>query len=170
MLLPCGFRRCLLRALCGPLSRLLGTRLGRPHRLPPLLCGGDDCLPASRREFPLRLGSGCRVWRFSCLLGSCPSLALASPNAFPGSSTHLSAFCVSPVLARQQVRWGASQPGSQFGNPCIQLLFLASIPKIAAFTISVVNFGARHVLDLPRFFHRTGDAEIHTTTHRDIRC
>ena len=43
------------------------------------------------------------------------------------------------------------------------LSFCVSIPKIAAFKISVVSFGIGTLLDLPRFFHRKDDAEIHTT-------
>ena len=42
--------------------------------------------------------------------------------------------------------------------------FWASIPKIAAFTISVVSFGVGMLLDLPRFFPRKGGAVIHPTS------
>ena len=41
--------------------------------------------------------------------------------------------------------------------------FWASIPKIAAFTISVVSFGAGMLLDLPQFFHRKGHTMTYST-------
>src|ERR1017187_104165 len=79
------------------------------------------------------------------------------------------------IFRRLGVAGSAAATGSE-GPPVSQVRssailassfsFWASIPKIAAFTISVVSFPVGILLDLPRFFHRKGDAVIHATPTR----
>ena len=71
------------------------------------------------------------------------------------------------LVGASGVATGAAGPGERMARSWAILVssfsFWASIPKIAAFRISVVSFGVGMLLDLSRFFHRTSDAVIHTT-------
>jgi hypothetical protein len=98
-----SLRRLLRHRFLG--GGLLLLRLGRSHRLPPLLRGGDDCGPPSTTQLPL--GLGCCAWPWlSRFLGFCPSLSLCFSNRFPASGTHL------PALPCRRFRRGGGFGGA----------------------------------------------------------
>ncbi|MGA2269038.1 MAG: hypothetical protein ABSH44_11270 [Bryobacteraceae bacterium] len=94
--------------------------------------------------------------------------------------------CASAILARlaalifRRLRFGASDAAAVLAGPpgrralssailAASFSFWTSIPRIAAFKISGVSFVVGMRLDLPRFFHRKGDAVTHTTPTAAMR-
>ena len=142
-----------------------------------LLAAGFAALTASQRFFvaatiaalPARLSFRFFLGAASCADGSVVFFDAA--HLFRCASAI--AFLPAALIFRRLGVAGSAVAAGSVGPPVSQpqssailassFSFWASIPRIAAVTISVVSFGVGMLLDLPRFFHRKGDAEIHTT-------
>src|SRR3989442_1376814 len=90
------------------LLAVIGLSLRRfsPLQTPTLLGGGDDGLPASRREFPFRFSSFWRGCTFASNLGPSRFLCLSHPPSCSGTEF--------PALA-----CGCFRCGGGFGGPTV---------------------------------------------------